>query len=1372
MNLTTFAQLSRRGRRLVWGGALTGLLLAVGATAIGDISPDAKRRLADARRESFSLFAGPTAVLRGNQLQCGLTNDGNGTCTNIFNSPTGGGGFWPTGSPNQYIFNTGMQVAGIMGADGGPWASDTVGAFFFDASGTNPSGTAVSDIFDSLNLDDLANWPAAAVVSDADLFDDVLLGRLAASQQDSWMQYWDGDPSKISGRQHPMGILVTSRSMGWNFPAGNESVIYFIFEIKNVTAGAGSDFQRLNEAHFFAGNNELPDSGITFNEVYAAFATDMDVGSTATDNYSTAILPFDMGISYQGGFNLPEFTYSPELFFPPFFTDAPGIIGVKYLKSPINPITGQQVGLTLFSATLRTGVGTLPDPGTDKQLWRYLSGKLNAAQGDVPCSITAEITEPSLAQRSLCFLTESAEDTRFFQSSGPFTLAPDSIAKVVVAYIAAPTVETMPDGTPSGISANDVPTANPPGIPSFHPEFPSSRGCTNASATSCTENDPVNALKDIERGAGWFEYKPGTPTPATALEGPQGKVSQFDVAVVPGSLLGRALVAQTIFDTKFLLGFAPDPPIFGLVPGDGKVTVIWEKSLTEDPSVLPDAGDPFFKSAGDPASALFNPNYRQFDVEGYRIWRGTSSGSLTLVRQFDYSSTVFLDNTCETVLPGQDVADFSASGTTNPNGDGFVLGDPCPVDFQKANPINSGLVFNNGADGSGPGGGIVRLASGAAFATKLTTAIVDDPGGEKTPLADTGVPFSFTDNSVTNNFTYFYAVSAFDVNSQASGPHTLRSARISQSTIPRANAPELFIDADFTISLVDGEGQPLDTSIPLPTLDPNDGTWSGPFPPSVGESVPDLSLVPMDALLLSEGSVTVRVDSAMLVPETNSPTDELGTCSNPEGVGSNSNPFGACWRMFLTVTDPTGATTEILAGGYNPWWSAFGEAGVITFPLFKAEFPFDSETLDAFGVGSGFALAGATVSTSESIMFSSSEGPQNRRGFSNFHNGARWYDGDGGAGANEVTPDPAVYRSVGVVSGATVMAPVSHTPANAADEANTALPWNDNEVMMARQCFARVASAMEHFTDLVFSWSGGTVSVRDVVYNSDLPFSDRIGTTWGFLVDDPNGNGVLDWHDFNYIDGAVQIMPALGSSGGGNCNSFDDTSFGADEVAKLVNLVPDLSGGLVPTSTDIDSDVDFENGGIVAQTGTGFGLYVMGHRFIFETTSVPADGTTWTLRTFGGTINVETSSDDPDGYAYLSSETGNAGLTPILIPGLGFKYTVSDRIVELSTPNLSAIHTVPDPYLGTSLYDLAPTTKQLMFVNLPAVATIRIYSLTGVLVDVIVHDSPTAGGRAQWNVRNRNRQFVASGVYFYHVVTPDGQEIVKKFTIINQAGSN
>jgi hypothetical protein len=99
--------------------------------------------------------------------------------------------------------------------------------------------------------------------------------------------------------------------------------------------------------------------------------------------------------------------------------------------------------------------------------------------------------------------------------------------------------------------------------------------------------------------------------------------------------------------------------------------------------------------------------------------------------------------------------------------------------------------------------------------------------------------------------------------------------------------------------------------------------------------------------------------------------------------------------------------------------------------------------------------------------------------------------------------------------------------------------------------------------------------------------------------------------------------------------------------------------------------------------------------------------------------------------------------------------------------DLKQVHTVPDPYYAVSQFDLGPSTKQLQFVNLPPVATIRIYSLSGVLVDIVVHNDPAGGGVAQWDLRNRSNQFVASGVYFYHLTTPEGREHVGRFTVVN-----
>jgi len=70
-------------------------------------------------------------------------------------------------------------------------------------------------------------------------------------------------------------------------------------------------------------------------------------------------------------------------------------------------------------------------------------------------------------------------------------------------------------------------------------------------------------------------------------------------------------------------------------------------------------------------------------------------------------------------------------------------------------------------------------------------------------------------------------------------------------------------------------------------------------------------------------------------------------------------------------------------------------------------------------------------------------------------------------------------------------------------------------------------------------------------------------------------------------------------------------------------------------------------------------------------------------------------------------------------------------------------------------------------VNLPVKATIRIYSMSGVLVTMINHDDASGGGLATWDLRNRSNQFVGSGVYFYHVSTPDGKSHIGKFTVVN-----
>ena len=144
---------------------------------------------------------------------------------------------------------------------------------------------------------------------------------------------------------------------------------------------------------------------------------------------------------------------------------------------------------------------------------------------------------------------------RFFQSTGPLDLAPGGSGTIVLAYIFAAPVAT---GNCPGASC-DVKPAN-----------------DNADLTII--GDPARmaaGVNQIDKIAGYLGNNNGTRRPDPT------NVTQDEYITVPGSLLGKAKVAQTVFDTKFLLPFAPERPEFFLVPGNQQVTVLWARSATE-----------------------------------------------------------------------------------------------------------------------------------------------------------------------------------------------------------------------------------------------------------------------------------------------------------------------------------------------------------------------------------------------------------------------------------------------------------------------------------------------------------------------------------------------------------------------------------------------------------------------------------------------------------------------------------------------------------------------------------------------------------------------------------------------------------------------
>lgn len=228
---------------------------------------------------------------------------------------------------------------------------------------------------------------------------------------------------------------------------------------------------------------------------------------------------------------------------------------------------------------------------------------------------------------------------------------------------------------------------------------------------------------------------------------------------------------------------APEPPMepeFFLVPGNGSITVLWRPSPTE---ALGDLYWEFVEDAGTPSAPnpKYDPNYRRFDVEGYRVYRGEADDAATfsMVAQFDYSGTF--------------IEDFA--GLVNPRpGCAPELGVrfTCPVPYDPIVP-GAQLIVHNAVPLVGE---VVQVRVGdrqcpfprhhVCFHTDIEVADTAITGNDSQlpELSDTGVPFVFMDNTVDVCRQYFYSVSAFDLNSWQSGPSSLESHRTSRSVGP------------------------------------------------------------------------------------------------------------------------------------------------------------------------------------------------------------------------------------------------------------------------------------------------------------------------------------------------------------------------------------------------------------------------------------------------------------------------------------------------------------------------------------------------------------------------------------------------------------
>jgi hypothetical protein len=152
--------------------------------------------------------------------------------------------------------------------------------------------------------------------------------------------------------------------------------------------------------------------------------------------------------------------------------------------------------------------------------------------------------------------------------------------------------------------------------------------------------------------------------------------------------------------------------------------------------------------------------------------------------------------------------------------------------------------------------------------------------------------------------------------------------------------------------------------------------------------------------------------------------------------------------------------------------------------------------------------------------------------------------------------------------------------------------------------------------------------------------------------------------------------------------------------------------------------------------------------------------------------------DTIDGLQIIPPTLGDIYELRLLIP-----YSVEDKFTFLSKagyidPNLAKSqfeedpYVVPNPYVGAASFEpqryavSGRGERKIEFRNLPAGCTIRIYTVTGELVQTLHHDGNINKGIVEWDLRNRDNLDIAPGLYMYHVDGGSVGTFVGKFAVI------
>ncbi len=166
-------------------------------------------------------------------------------------------------------------------------------------------------------------------------------------------------------------------------------------------------------------------------------------------------------------------------------------------------------------------------------------------------------------------------------------------------------------------------------------------------------------------------------------------------------------------------------------------------------------------------------------------------------------------------------------------------------------------------------------------------------------------------------------------------------------------------------------------------------------------------------------------------------------------------------------------------------------------------------------------------------------------------------------------------------------------------------------------------------------------------------------------------------------------------------------------------------------------------------------------------TEMPAAGDVWTLRQLAYDLEISVDTTvvvEPDSILVDTTFAYHDARRPP-VPGTRYRIDTQSGGQDKGSVNLSKIRVVPNPYLASAGFDEGPSQRRQEFINLPPECTIRIYTISGVLVRVLQHTSGE-GGTEAYDLKSSEGLPLASGNYYYHVTTPDGETRLGRFALI------